>query len=570
MMQMVFIRRAHFKILLLALCAALFGCGRSAPAETGVPAAPDAQQDVIQKWTVPSESAGAEDNAQSPEPAAPDPRIAQMKPVSLPPDALRLSMRHPLTMNPLLNRDVTVDRALKFVFEPLFILDGADKPVPNLVSDYSLSADGLSVSVTLRDGLAWEDGEPVTTDDLAYSIDVLKHAPPDAMYRDSAAAIDGCAPVDARNAIIRFTAASWYNLYELAFPVIPRHYYSASGYSTVTSIPPLGDGQYKFGKFDGAKGIDFAAAGNYKGEPSIGSVQFLITPDHETDCDAFAQGLTDALPTTLNEWAKYSGVQNVSVTEYASQNYDFIGFNYTRALFQNPNARRALACAVDLNDAVNSVYLGHAVRAYSPINPTSWLFVQDNGPPEYDLGAAKTLFAQSGLDFSGAKARLKTGEAEQDVRLVILVNSDNNERAKLAAILKDGLAKLAIDAAVESVPFDEYKRRVAALDYDIFIGGFNLSAVPDLTFAFGSVNRSNIFGYSDAAMNACLARMTGATSESAFKAAAGDLQRYFYDTVPVVSVAFRNNALLTNPRVTAAAKPTLFYEFSDIAQMKLG
>jgi len=555
------------KILPLLLCAALCGCSQAWQSSE------PPQQDVIQGWAAPSDSAGPADNAQSSPSATPDPRAARLHSVDLPSSTLRLSMRHPLNMNPLLNRDVTVDRALKLIFEPLFMLDATNKPVPNLVSGYSLSADGASVTVTLKPGLTWEDGQPVTTADLAYSIEALKNAASDAVYSACAAAISACAPTDAQTAVITFTSGGWDNLYALCFPIIPRHYYNPAGFASESSLPPLGGGPYKFDKWAGAKEIDFAASDNFTPAPLISAVKFIITPDDDTDYNAFAQNLTDALPATLSEWAKYGGAENIAAAEYTSQYYDFIGFNYTRPLFRNPDARRAVASVIDLSGAMSSVYLGHAARAYSPINPDSWLAVPDAAPPTYDPAAARRLFTQSGVDFNGSTARLKTGppdSAYQNINLTILVNSENNERVKIAGMLKDDLAKLKIKSTVVSAPFEDYQSDINALKYDILVGGFDLSAVPDLSFAFGSAGgKTNIFGYADESMNACLANVTSAAGESAFKAAAADLQQYFYDSLPVVSIAFRNGALLTNPRVVLGDKPSLFYEFSDINLMKI-
>ena len=75
-------------------------------------------------------------------------------------------MGKPETLNPLENTDVSVDKVLRLLFEPLFVQNQNNEIQPNLAESYSVENNGNTVNIKLRSGLKWDDGNPITAEDI--------------------------------------------------------------------------------------------------------------------------------------------------------------------------------------------------------------------------------------------------------------------------------------------------------------------------------------------------------------------------------------------------------------------
>ena len=108
---------------------------------------------------------------------------------------LTLSMRIPETLNPLLNREETVDRILKLLFLPLLDFDESGKACP-AGAELEDFGGWRSLSVNLNSNIRWQDGTALTADDVVYSVNTLRNAPEDAVYKQVMNYVSGCSKAD--------------------------------------------------------------------------------------------------------------------------------------------------------------------------------------------------------------------------------------------------------------------------------------------------------------------------------------------------------------------------------------
>ncbi|MBQ3463376.1 MAG: hypothetical protein IJH36_09730, partial [Clostridia bacterium] len=78
------------------------------------------------------------------------------------------------TLNPLLTGSPTMKECLQFVYEPLFDVDERGRIVPVLAESYTVSPDGRTIDIKLRDGVTWQDGTLFTTQDAAYTMKQIR------------------------------------------------------------------------------------------------------------------------------------------------------------------------------------------------------------------------------------------------------------------------------------------------------------------------------------------------------------------------------------------------------------
>ncbi len=474
----------------------------------------------------------------------PTPATATPMPVPKKGGELKVSMRMPKTLNPLLNQDVTVDSVLKLVFEPLMYLDENERPVPGLAESYEISEDGLSVVVKLQDGLQWEDGQPITARDIEFSIDTIKSAEDGTLYKACGKNILSTFIVSGTTIKINYERAFGGAAYLLCFPIIPKHYYGAAdGRSPEKSIKPLGSGLYRFDSKENANSFSLVANENYYGDkPYIENVTVMTSSDTQTDLYSFEQGITNAVSVSLLGYAKYKGTRETETTDYVTNSFDFVGFNFGNTYLGDKKIREAIALATPVDKILSEVYLGHAEKAHSPINPKSWVYEQNPGTRSYDPEEAKIKLIEA-----------EAGEFE----LEILVNEENEERRKIADILSESLGNIGIKTVINTVPFERYMELLTERSFDIFIGGFTLSPVPDITFALHSsqVYAQNYFGYKSDKMDALLMLAANSIAPESFKAALSDIQKLFVEDIPCIGLVFRKAVLLTDKTIHGPKRP---------------
>ena len=447
---------------------------------------------------------------------------------------LRLSMRHPLTLNPLLNEDATVAPILRLIYEPLVVFDETLRPTGHL-ANIELASDFTSATLTIRDDAIWSDGLPVTADDLIFSIEVLRLAPDAAIYKRNVENIARVDRISSRTVQITFARASVTASYALNFPIIPEHHFSGHvNARSARNMEPLGNGPYRLVSVAPMQAMMLERSPyTFRRQPQIDNIEVIFIPDAETALHAFDQGVVDAIRLPFAEWVKHPSVKPVNHEEFPAMYFEFIGFNF--ASFEDEIARQAIAHAFNAEEAMRAEYLHRAVRAVSPIHPQSWMHDNNIAGPAYDPRRAAELLSQ----------------IEMPEALTIVVNTEHIERVHIAQRLAAGLIAIGQPAEVIALPFYEYYTRLTEGEFDLFLGGMQLDFVPDFAFMFQD---GPLFA-SDPVMEGLLMGLNIASTESAYMQAVSQLQQGFVDRLPIISLGFRHSAVLTGTRVHQGRTP---------------
>lgn len=479
--------------------------------------------------------------------------VGQAAPVSG--GTLRLSMRIPKTFNPLLNEDVTVDNVLKLVFEPLFMIDTDFRVVPSLAQSYKLSDDGKVLTLSLKQGLQWQDGTSITADDIVFSLDTIRTSP-NSIYKSALENVSSYSAYDKNTVIINYSQPNGLCMYNLCFPIIPKHYYDKNlSLDSDVNLKPLGSGQYKFSSYEIVKQLTLVKCANFKGEPYIDNILVLITPDKQTDLNAFEQGITDVIVADVSEWGKFNTSKKIDAVQINTNNYEFLGFNFQKPVFTNINIRKAIAYAIPYDDITGNIYLENAVKALTPVNPASWLYcTEDITSYRYDLTKAREYLNQSGM--SG-------------INISLLVNTENNERSEAAKLISNALNQIGISVNIVEKSYEEYISLLQSGDFDMFLGGALLlpsSDIRSLFFSASTSNGINYFRYGDSKMDFLLGEAYSAIGEEAYKNAFYEVQRYFAEQMPCIGIGFKNDILLTNHSIMGEKLPTPNNFFNNIGE----
>ncbi|MCL2591851.1 MAG: peptide ABC transporter substrate-binding protein [Defluviitaleaceae bacterium] len=492
--------------------------------------------------------------------------------INLHENLLTLAMRNPLTLNPLLNEDKTVEKILNLMFEHVAVVDSSQRVLPNLAESFEFSEDGLLVTVNLRQDVYFSDGTQLTASDLAFSINFIKNYAPDrSIYKDTVSTIRSVSIINEFTLVVELFRPTGGQAYMFLFPIISEHHYRGETLpNSEANMAPLGTGAYKFENYTLVRELNLVRNDlHFKGRANIEAVRVLIIDDYETKLHAFEQGIIDVITTDILNFSQYSGTRQTIINDFSTNLYDFIGFDFDNIVFQDIRIREAIAHLVNIEQILNNVYLGSALRAFSVINSNSWLFEESLAVREHNTELARNLFLQSGFTddtISGYMGREASGIfLELDFR--ILANEESVERVQIANLLSESLYEIGVRSQVIILPFEEYVERLRNSEFDIFVGSFNFSLMPDFTSMFSSSQigiGNNFFNYRSQALDSYLHSINIAANEESFVRAVSNVQRYIASEIVCISIAFRRQSLVTDNKVRGVKSPVINNVYQDV------
>ena len=457
---------------------------------------------------------------------------------------IKISMRIPKSLNPILNTDKTVDQTLKLVFDTLVDFDENDQVIPHIAKAWTSSEGGTVVDIQLNNDIKWHDGTPLTAKDVEFSLKSIQDASESPYKPCVKNIISYNALADDKIRIVYKEPFSGYAA-TLYFPVIPAHVNQLDSH-------PVGSGPYKFQSSLATRQMDLIGNPNYfKGAPNIPLIEVLFTPDPESDLYSFDQGLIDVVSTDVIDWEKYGKNKKSYIHEYTTRYYDYIGLNFNRPALQDIKLRQALLYATNREYLLEKIYLYHGVVSDVPVSPLSWLYDPQSKQYESDVKKAKELL-------EGKTATLG-----------LLVNKENGQRTEVAKALQKMYKEIGI--TLEIIELDEvaFIDRVTGGKYDMFLGGWNLSIIPDLSFAFHSANivgGANYGGYVNSEMDQLLKNAFVAKDDEKLQEAYSKLQMHISNKLPYLSLYFRTSALITNEKIIGDVKPHHMNAYQNIHQ----
>ena len=478
-------------------------------------------------------------------------------------NTLVIAMNTPKTFNPLYNTQSNVEQALYLIFRPLVNVEEDGTISSNLAESWVVNDTQTAVTVTLKQGLKWHDGTPLTSDDVLFTLAQIQKIP-DCPYAQTVANMLTAEKIDSATFKIIYRQSFSGLLATLFFPVIPQHIYNVENNNALT-IQPVGSGPYQYESASSLESITLKANPYYfNGKPAIEKIQINYIPDEESSLYSFKQGLIDVVYTDETEWGKYTNNKANTAYEMVSSNYEFIGLNMNKVIFQNPSVRSALVYGINREDIIRLYYLDHAVVTDSPISPASYLKDKTLETKSYDKETAKYLLLQEGYAYDEALGLMvKNGNP---FSFKLLVNKESRERMKIAEELKKMYHEIGVEMQIEAVDKITYFNRILAKDYDAFLGSYALSYAMDLSFALHSasiLSGENYTSYRDQKMDELLQQAFVATGETA-PAAYSELEQYFEEVNPYVSLFFKKSVLITKNNIGGEIHPTPLNIFANI------
>ena len=396
-------------------------------------------------------------------------------------------------LNPLLDWNNPADRDVdRLLFSGLLRFDEHGLPQKDLAEGWGVMPDGTVYNFTIRPNAVWHDGEPVTSDDIIFTIDMMKSEgslyPADIKELWSKIEVT---KLDEKN--LKFTLPEPYVPFidYLTFGVLPRHLLESVPPDQMSNadfnINPVGTGPYRFDHLivdDGQiTGVVLTISPNYYGTPPyVEQVVFRYYPTSAAAFDAYKQG--DVLSVSQITSDVLSGaLEEPGLSVYTSRlpQMSMILLNLNNpevAFMQDPKVRRALMLALNRSYIVNSFLQGQAILADGPILPGSWAYYDGIEHFDYNPDEAINLLKVEGyvIPASGGDVRTKDG-----IPLVFtMLHPDDAVHTQIAQTIQEAWAAIGVRADLQAVPYDQLVLdSLASRAYQAAFVDLNLSRTPD-------------------------------------------------------------------------------------------
>ncbi|WP_432548555.1 ABC transporter substrate-binding protein [Kineococcus sp. SYSU DK004] len=179
------------------------------------------------------------------------------------------------------------------IYEALFFINKtADSdPKPLLGTEYSWNEDGTELSVTLREGVTWSDGEPFTADDVVFTFQMLLDHP-----GINATGFDGSvAKVDDTHVTFTWDRPAFTNGPDVLsqITIVPEHLWRDVDPETDVVEDPVGTGAYVLTDYKPQAYTTEANPDYWGGEPAVKTVRFVTLANNQAGADAIAAGTID-------------------------------------------------------------------------------------------------------------------------------------------------------------------------------------------------------------------------------------------------------------------------------------
>ncbi len=447
--------------------------------------------------------------------------------------------------------------AMGGIYEPLFFYNKAQDtdPVPLLGESAEWSEDGLELTIGLRPDVKWNDGEPLTAEDVKYSFTN------DAVQMDY---VTGVEVVDEQTITIQFAEPSFTREYSLlgATYIVPEHVFGAVD-DLVTfdnSSNPVGSGPFMVENVTDAA-YTVVANPNYwdPDRPGINRVQYLGIDGNSSAESLFKTGQLDYSTFFVPQPEQLIQAGNLGYLNVASPNPTVVMICSNADLGctgaqTHKEIRQALNLAIDRAEINEKAY-------YNLAQPASPTFVKPNrdeqwvapglevlNPENADVEAAKQVMEAAGWTLGADGIYAKDGE-RASIKLESVEGwSDQNAAAELM-VAQAKAAGLELNNG--TITADQYSDRRMTGDYELFLGAlfgtpisdpftiYRDSFTTDYTQPVGSSlepGQTNYSRYSNPEVDQAIAAAAVTNDVEQLKEAYGIVQRNIVEDVPYISL----------------------------------
>jgi len=396
-------------------------------------------------------------------------------------------------LNPMLDLQNPADRDVdRLLYSGLVRFDYRGVPIPDLAEAWGNTPDGTIYNFSIRRSAVWHDGEPVTVDDVVFTIDMLK-SEASSYPQDVKDLWNEVEIKKLDDKTIQFILPEPFApfLDYVTFPLLPKHLLEDTPPERLAdagfNLAPVGTGPFKFDRLivENGKitGIELSAFNDYYlAKPFIEKVVFHYLETSRAALDAYRQGevlsvsrLTpDVLPEALAD-------SNLSVYTGRLPRMSLVFLNLKNPqveFLQDPAVRRAMMLGTNRQYIVDKLLGGQGIMADGPVFPGTWAYYDGVEHVDYDSNAAVNLLKENGyvIPAAGGSVREKDGKPLE----LTLSYPDDEQHTAIAEQLRKNWDEIGFNVTLKAVPYDDLiNTDLETRSFEAALADLNLTLTPD-------------------------------------------------------------------------------------------
>ncbi|HLN86924.1 MAG TPA: ABC transporter substrate-binding protein, partial [Candidatus Limnocylindrales bacterium] len=449
---------------------------------------------------------------------------------------------HPLQLDPRHSTDANSVRIGNLIYSSLLRFDEHLRLQPELATSWR-RLDGSNYEFTLRQGVRFHNGQPLTTADVKYTfesiLDPATHSPKRSLLRQLAA-IEQAGTNKLR---FHLNAPHAPFVEQFSLGIVPAG-------SPSNDTPPPGSGPFMLESIEPGEKVMLKANANYwDGKPALAGIVFKTVPDAMVRVLEFKKGAIDFMQNDIEPdmlpWLKRNTSADIGV--HQGTTFQYIGINLTHAILKQLKVRQALALAIDRDAIIRHLLKDTGDAASGLLAPINWAFDDSVSLWPHDPEKAKRLLDEAGFadpDGAGPLPRFRLSFKTTNIDL----------RRRIAEALKEQLAKVGVELEIRAYEwgtfFSDIKKGnfhlyslawVTVLDPDIQYQIFHSASVPP-----DGDNRGH---YSNPAVDRLLEEGRTEFDEVERKRIYGQVQKLLARDLPYVPLWWWKNVVVKNTSV---------------------
>jgi peptide/nickel transport system substrate-binding protein len=484
------------------------------------------------------------------------------------------------TVNPWLALETPEYEVLSLNFDMLLNFDKANLAAsPGLATQWTQSPDGLSWTFTIRDGVTWHDGTPLTANDIAYTYNTTL----DCQLGNS---LDYLVPdftdkIEATNDTTLVWTMKTPNTAPLRPPwvyIVPEHLWSDKSCSEIKKAAFFEDGEMvgsgPFEMTSWVKGESWTMTANpnyWAGAPHID--QFVVKKynNNEAMITALKNGEVDyigndsAIPVDLfNQLQSEGGSQGITTHVGPLTQFDQLSFNMCdpnaadaapycaktgssgNPALRDPDLRKAIEMAIDRNTIISRVYQGYAQPGTTVVPPYASQYHTDPTTPiGFDIAGANALLDQAGyVDTDGDDIRNDKANGGENLDFRFILRSESGVQPQLGNYISGWLKQIGIGTKTEILTDSKLVDAWYANDYDLYIWGWAPDPDPDFilsTFTSGQCGSWSDTCYSNPEYDKLYKDQSTVTSQDQRVQIIQQMQNIVYTDTPEIVLDYYNS-----------------------------
>jgi peptide/nickel transport system substrate-binding protein len=408
----------------------------------------------------------------------------------------------PGIINPIFATTMSEARINELVFEGLYADDQQLRSAPLLAESHEIASDGLSITVYLRGAVVWHDGTPFTSKDVVFTILAMQDPGTYSAESGKVRWIKSAEAIDRRTVRIHFHEPELRPQDKLTFKILPEHRFTGTTIRRRDPFhtQPIGTGPYQVIRFNDDNSITLDRFTGYRGRVGIGEVTMREVGDKNYQARLLHYQSLDALVRVLpRDLAQLQANREIELYPYQTNSWWYMGFNLTRAPFDDARVRHAIGYAIDVQALLDPIGTGDLLSG--PFVRSSPFYNHDVPPRPHNPAYAAELLREAGYTLEDG-AWMRRG---QRLTLRITAHKALESSQEVVINLQSQLKAQGIEVFVDSLDEAAWKANVwRAHDFDMILSTWSFDRNEDVRHQLHSKGGLNFTGYSNARVDELL------------------------------------------------------------------